>query len=160
MLRPKLLTQEISSNIDNIIYYTTSAAHLDDTSKKWEWLFQMTKKQFITKMHNATQMLLIDDSLLSNTRPLNYQIYYKIYERYSNRMLEIEQRTNELRNEEYNLINEQRRLDKARDMIKEKIIGTSGVHIFKENHKRQKMEQKEERQVPNHFPQSHNTNIQ
>jgi len=68
-------------------------------------------------------------------------------------MLEIEERMNELRNEEYNLINEQRRLDKARDVIKEKIIGTSGVHIFKENLKRQKVEQKkEEKQVPSHFP--------
>jgi hypothetical protein len=115
------------------------------------------EKQFITKIHNTTQMLLIDDSLLSNTRPLNYEIYYKIYERYSNCLLEMEQRTDELLNEEYALINEQRRLDKARDLIKEKIIRTGGMHIFKEDHKRQKMEQKED--VRNHFRQSHNTNI-
>src|SRR5438477_4008383 len=96
------------------------------------------EQTFITTMHQAAQKLLIDDSSLSNTRPLNYQIYYTVYERYTNRVLEIEQRMNDLRNQEYSLINDQRRLDKARDEIKQKIDRAGGVH---KGDKRQKLEQ-------------------
>ena len=113
------------------------------TSNKTE-IISDDEQAFISAMHQAAQKLLIDDSSLSNTRPLNYQIYYKIYERYINRVLEIERRMNELCNQEYSLINEQRRLDKTRDDIKQKINGAGGVNVQKEGYKRQKLQQKEE----------------
>lgn len=95
-------------------------------------------------MHQAAHNLLLDDSLFSNTRPLNYQTYYTLYQGYVNRSFEIVQRMNELRNQEYDLINDQRRLDKERQEIKEKIDGAGGRIIHKEGYKRQKLEQKKD----------------
>jgi len=97
------------------------------TSSKAEPSLSDDKLTFITMMHEAAQRLSIDDSALSNTPPLNYHAYYTIYEQYANRILEIEQRINELQTQEYSLINDKRRLDKTRDEIKQKVNSVAGL---------------------------------
>lgn len=132
-------------------------------SSKAELSFSDDELAFITMMHEAAQRLSSDDSALSNTPPLNYHAYYTIYEQYANRVLEIEQRINELQTQEYSLINDKRRLDKTRDEIKQKVncVGLKGLNVHQEGYKRQKLEQKqEEKRVCNHFTQSHNTDIE
>jgi hypothetical protein len=129
------------------------------TSSNIKSTISRDEQTFIMIMHQAAHNLLLDDSLFSNTRPLNYQTYYTLYEGYVNRSFEIVQRMNELRNQEYDLINDQRRLDKERQEIKEKIDGAGGRIIHKEGYKRQKLEQrKDEKWV--YFPHSNNTDTQ
>lgn len=139
-LNSTLLNSDVVNKHPHI---TQRLLYIMTTSNKTE-IISDDEQAFISAMHQAAQKLLIDDSSLSNTRPLNYQIYYKIYERYINRVLEIERRMNELCNQEHSLINEQRRLDKTRDDIKQKINGAGGVNVQKEGYKRQKLQQKEE----------------
>src|SRR5271154_3584403 len=111
------------------------------------------EKSFVTAMHRAAQMLLSDDSLLSQ-RPLNYQAYYTVYERYNYRALQIEARILELQSEEQVLINDQRRLDKVRDDIKQRI-----GKAVKDEQRGQPEKIEKEKSVLNHFPQSHNADI-